>query len=252
MTSSPHDAVDLVEYCNGLDSSRMGRIRLSNGVQRRNRVVYWEMDNETGRKWSAQQYAEKVIDFASAMRAIDPDVRIMMEYYSYGQKWLPHMLEIAGENIQYVIHRSTNIDFFAESLRILDRFNQKYGTDIRHCNTEWLPSPDSPEPFTSKEIPQNFQWEGHIENDYRKTSRFRITRWFYALNAAVTLLDFISIGGRFHLANFNNCVNTWGQNIIESSKEGAWLSPVGQVMHFFRRQTVLFPCEQSYRRVTSL
>lgn len=51
----------------------------------------------------------------------------------------------------------------------------------------------------------------------------------------------MSYGGEYYLANFNNCVNTWGQNVIESSKEAAWLSPMGEVFRFFAQRDDEYP-----------
>ena len=58
--------------------------------------------------------------------------------------------------------------------------------------------------------------------------------------AAHRLLDYMSYGGDFHLANFNNMCNTWGQNVIEASKDTCFLSCAGQVFSFFRRN--FSPC----------
>ena len=43
----------------------------------------------------------------------------------------------------------------------------------------------------------------------------------------------MSYGGEFCLANFNNCCNTWGQNIVNASKESAWLSCAGEMFRLF-------------------
>jgi hypothetical protein len=79
--------------------------------------------------------------------------------------------------------------------------------------------------------------------DYRKVRSFRQIHWFYALNAGRILLDFLAQGGELHSTNFNNCVNTWGQNIIEASKEGAWLSPVGYVYRFLANLDARYPLQ---------
>jgi alpha-L-arabinofuranosidase len=236
MTSTPFEAAELVEYCNGPDESHMGRWRRENGVTRHCKVLLWEMDNEPGRKWSVLQYARQVVKFAEAMRGVDPDIKFMMAYYGFqdGIEWLPQMLEIAGHHVDFVIHREKSKAFIEHSLSIIQEHNQRNGTDIRQVNTEWLANFNAPEPFDDPEIPQNYRWQGRQTiNDYKKIISFRQVHWFYALNAACHLLDYMSLGGEFYLANFNNCVNTWGQNVIESAKEGAWISPAGHVFKFF-------------------
>ncbi|MGA2974599.1 MAG: hypothetical protein ABSF77_04745 [Spirochaetia bacterium] len=244
MTGSPQAAAELVQYCNGLDSSPMGRVRKEHGVHRKGRVRFWEMENEAGRKWSAPQYAEKVAQFARRMREVDPRIVIMMEYYSWGLDWLPRMLEIAGKDVDVVIHRDADPGFMASALSVVQEFNARHGTSIRQANTEWLPDFDSPQPLEDPEVPRTYNWEPS-GNDYRKTLSYRQIRWFYALNAASRIIDYLSYGGGFALANFNNCVNTWGQNIIESAKEGAWLSPAGRVFEFFHLFRDAYPLATS-------
>ena len=83
-------------------------------------------------------------------------------------------------------------------------------------------------------------WDAGIYNDYDKVfSRHQIS-WNYALNGAHRILDYISYGGEFALANFNNMANTYGQNLVEASKDAAWLSCMGEVLALFHRQFA--PC----------
>ena len=203
----------------------------------------FEMDNEAGRKWTALQYAEQVVRFAEAMKAVDPEIELMMMDYSFAgsDHYLDQMLAIAGEHIDYLIARNGSPGYVVPLLARLRAFNSAHGTHIRLVNTEWLPGSDAPEPFDDPEIPQHFRWTGEERNDYRQVLSFRQIRWFYALNGAAQLLDYLSYGGDYYLANFNNCTNTWGQNVIEASKEAAWLSPMGEVFRFFAKRGELYP-----------
>lgn len=245
MSSTPFKAAEFVEYLNGDDSSSMGRFRKENGVIRKRKVRFFEMDNEAGRKWNALDYARNVESFSKAMRAVDPEIKTMMMFYSFdhGEEYLEQMLQIAGKNIDYVISRNGSPTFVNKTLLVLKKYNETNGTHIKLTNTEWLADGNSPEPFEDKEIPQNFRWTSRLEDNYKKVLSYRQIHWFYALNGASRLLDYLSYGGDFFLANFNNCVNTWGQNVIESSKEGAWLSPMGEVFHFFSGQTEKYSLE---------
>ena len=234
MTASPFDAAGLVAYCNGPDESSMGRLRKENGVQRTGKVVYWEMDNENGRKWSALQYARQVVRYATAMREVDPGIRIMMDNYSfpYDLEWLPQMLEIAGKQVDFVITRERSVEYIQKLLLILDDYNRKNSTHIQPVNTEWLADEDVTEPFSDSNVPMQHDW--NVWNKYECALGYRQIRWFYGLSTANTILDYMFLGGAFHLANFNNCANTWGGNIIECSKEGVWKSPAGEVFKFYK------------------
>jgi hypothetical protein len=245
MSSEPYEAAALVEYCNGGDETPMGRVRRGNGIRRDVRVKFWEMDNEASRKWSPIQYAEQVVRFSRAMREVDPGIFVMMEFYSFGLENLAPMLAVAGREIDAVIHRSIAPTFLRAVNESLDPYNQANGTSIVFVNTEWLAETKWHEPFDDVEVPFDFNMGSYGRGDYAKSLNNRQIRWFYALNAATALLDFVQLGRGIHLANFNNCVNTWGQNIIEASKEHAWLSPAGKVFELFRAAKGAVPVGKS-------
>jgi hypothetical protein len=241
MSGTPFSAAELVAYCNGPDDSYMGRLRKEYGIQRTGKVIYWEMDNENGRKWSAPQYARQVVRFAEAMREADPDINIMMDIYSfpYELEWLPQMLDIAGQQVDYVITREKSVEYIQKILQILDDYNRKNNTDILVVNSEWIADENVIEPFKDPGIPMEHDWS--VMNIYEQTLNFRQIRWFYSLSSASAILDFMSLGGSFHLANFNNCANTWGGNIIECSKEGVWKSANGLVFKFYKNFKEKYP-----------
>lgn len=240
MTSNPFQARQLVEYLNAPEDVGMGRLRMLNGRAEPYRVKLFEMDNEPGRKWTALQYAEQCASFAREMRLADPEIEFMMASYEYPIEVLPRMLEIAGPHIDYVVYRQGWPSFVNRVLPIVRAYNEKAGTKIRVANTEWLPSCASIEPFEDPAIPTDFRWKGEITNDYRKIFSTQQASWNYALNGATTLLHYMGYGGEFALANFNNMCNTWGQNVIEATKEECYLSCMGEVFRFFRRNFV--PC----------
>lgn len=234
MTSNAFEAAQLVEYCNGDEKTSMAKLRKFNKVKREKKVRFWEMDNEAARKWAPLQYAEKVVEFSREMRKVDPSIFIMMEYYTYGFDNLTAMLQVAGEYIDAVIHRSTELSLIENSNKVISEYNKQHRTSIVFVNTEWLSEVKWPEPFDDKEVPHDFEMGSYGRSDYKKALNYRQISWFYALNTASILLDFIALEDKIYLANFNNCVNTWGQNVIESSKEKAWLSLVGEVFKVFR------------------
>lgn len=173
-------------------------------------VRLFEMDNEPGRKWTARQYAQKCVEFAREIRLADPGIELMLAAYAYDPELLPIMLEIAGKEIQYVIYRQGNPEFVHQILPVIREYNRKNGTDLKLVNTEWLPSCHSPEPFEDPRMPLDFRWHGEVTNDYANIFGTQQISWNYALNGAHRLLDYISYGGEFALANFNNMCNTWG------------------------------------------
>lgn len=218
----------MVEYLNADENVGMGRLRKLNGNPKPYGVRLFEMDNEPRRKWTALQYAHQCRAFAREMRLADDKIEMMMAAYEYPVEILREMLNICGKDIQYVIYRQGNPEFVNNVLPVIREFNKDNGTCIRLVNTEWLASCSSIEPFEDPEVPIDFKWRGKISNDYRNIlGTFQIS-WNYALNGAHRLLDYISYGGDFALANFNNFCNTWGQNVMEATKDGAYLSCMGK------------------------
>lgn len=235
MYSSPFKARQLVEYLNAPEDVGMGRLRMLNGHRKAYGVTLFEMDNEPNRKWTAKQYAEQCVSFSEEMRLADPHIELMLAAYGYPADALRSMLDIAGHHIDYVIYRQGTPDFVGKVLPVIKEYNKEAGTRIRLANTEWLPSCRSMEPFEDPVIPLDFRWHGEITNDYRTILSTQQRSWNYALNGAHRLLDYISYGGEFALANFNNMCNTWGQNVIEATKDTCYLSCMGSVFSFFRR-----------------
>ena len=234
MTSDPFTARGLVEYLNAPADVGYGRYRVLNGHTKPYHVRLFEMDNEPSRKWPAHQYAKECVNFAREMRLADKRIEFMFAAYSYPLEALAEMLEIVGHDIQYVIYRHGDPVFVSKALKIIRSYNQKAGTSITLANTEWLPSFNSIEPFEMEGVPTDFQWRGLITNDYRTTISIQQRSWNYALNGAHRLLDYMTYGGDFAIANFNNMCNTWGQNLIESDKDTCFLSNMGEVFRFFK------------------
>lgn len=235
MSSTPFKARQLVEYLNAPEDVGMGRLRALNGHPRPYGVRLFEMDNEPGRKWTASQYCDACVEFAREMRLADPDIELMFAAYAYPPELLGDMLKAVGGSVQYLIYRQGDPDFVHRVLPVVRDYNARHGAALRLVNTEWLPPCTSPEPFSDPEIPTDFHWRGEILNDYRKVFSLQQMSWNYALNGARRLLEYMSYGGEFALANFNNMCNTWGQNLIEAWHEGSALSNMGRVFAMFRR-----------------
>jgi alpha-L-arabinofuranosidase len=96
------DAVDWVEYCNGPASSTWGAVRAANGHPEPYNVRYWEIDNETWGAGSAA-YCAKVQVFAPAMKAVDPNIKIIACGGSgYDQSWNQAVINACATIIDYI------------------------------------------------------------------------------------------------------------------------------------------------------
>ena len=76
------EAAHWVEYCNGSADTPYGKLRAANGDPEPYRVKYWGIGNEMYGDWQlghldATKYALKSIEFARAMKAVDPSIKLV-------------------------------------------------------------------------------------------------------------------------------------------------------------------------------
>ncbi len=67
-----------------------------------------------------------------------------------------------------------------------------------------------------------------------KTNKcFLFSKWSYALDAAAILMMWQRYGQSIDFINFNNLANTHAQSVIETPKEGAFVTAAGMIMRRF-------------------
>ncbi|MEO1223760.1 MAG: alpha-L-arabinofuranosidase C-terminal domain-containing protein [Pseudomonadota bacterium] len=81
-TGTPEEAARWVEYCNGGSETEMGRLRAANGHEAPFKVTTWFVGNEQFGNWQvghcdAETYARLYLDYAAAMRAVDPSLNLI-------------------------------------------------------------------------------------------------------------------------------------------------------------------------------
>ncbi|MBE6724132.1 MAG: hypothetical protein E7576_02880 [Ruminococcaceae bacterium] len=215
------EAAAWVEYCNGDLGTEGGRQRAANGREKPYNVKYWEMDNECHRWFRAEEYAEACVLYSETMKAVDPTIKIGMISYCYGNEALKKMIEIAGEHIDFLADRGFDENDLRGKLSILNDFNQAHGTNIKYCNTEWLPLNGADK---TNMVPRS---------ETRVSKSFLFSKWSYALDAATILMMWQRYGESIDFINFNNLANTHSQSVIETAKEGAFVTASGMMMHRF-------------------
>ena len=258
MTSSPFRAFQQIEYMNGSPDEGMGRWRKLNGHEEPYHVKLIELDNEPARKWTCEQYANKCVEFMQEMNRQGSKLEYIIAAYSYGLENLERLLEITGKYISHVGFRDSSPEFMEKAIPIVEKYNRENNTRLKLANTEWPAPVSSIEKFEDENLDTNFRWRGKIENDYTKSYSTYLQNWNAALNVAKRTLDHISYGGEiFEISNFNNLCNTWGQNVINASKDKCWMSCCGRVFRFIRGHfspcvaaTVTTDCDGVYAFMT--
>ncbi len=114
--ATPAEAAAWVEYVNGPTTSKYGAMRAANGHSAPYGVEQWELGNETFGAWvrghvDAETYAHSAVEYAHAMRTVDPKIRLIAvgEGTGKGDNWNSAVLRIAGSVINYLaIHDYTS------------------------------------------------------------------------------------------------------------------------------------------------
>ena len=206
-----------VEYCNGDISTPMGALRGSNGHPEPYRVRYWEMDNETFRWFSAEEYARAVVRYSRAMKSADPDIQIGLCSYHDFRTQVEAMLEICGNDVDFLADRVCAPDNIAYKVEILRRWNSNHAHKLYYCDTEALQNrPNALAPFTA----EYYEKEGISIREARRT-------WIYGLTLVGNLLNYHRYGDIVRFMCFNNLCNTAGQSVVEVAKERVLLSICG-------------------------
>lgn len=92
------EAAEWVDYCN----NPKNQLRISNGAKNPYNVRYWQIGNETSyekRGFDVETAAQKTLEFAKAMHAVDPSIKLI----GWGDSgWAKRMCEVAGDEIDYI------------------------------------------------------------------------------------------------------------------------------------------------------
>jgi alpha-N-arabinofuranosidase len=129
---TPRDAAAEVEYFNGGEETRWGRIRARNGHPEPYHVKYWQIGNEVG----GPKYDASVKAFAEAMRQVDPTIRVLSSYPS------SETLRDSGGYLDYLCphhYECGDLQGKAHDFDTLEEQIRKYGggKDVRIAVTEW-------------------------------------------------------------------------------------------------------------------
>ena len=101
-SAGPKEAADWVDYCNNPDNKQ----RKSNGAVEPFGLKLWQLGNETSfdpKGFDCETAAKKTVEFAKAMRHVDPSIQII----AWGDSgWARRMIEVAGDMVNYVAYHT--------------------------------------------------------------------------------------------------------------------------------------------------
>jgi alpha-N-arabinofuranosidase len=108
-TGSLPECLRWIEYCNGTADTPQGRRRQANGIEAPYGVTYWGIGNENWGAWEAGHmdaaaYARKLKTWATAVREVQPEARILAVGSAAGEDptWDRAVLDQAAELIDFL------------------------------------------------------------------------------------------------------------------------------------------------------
>jgi len=224
-------AVEEVEYANGGPDTPLGRLRARNGHPEPYGVVWWGIGNEMYGGWQLghmplEQYIEKNNEFADALRAGDPSIKLIA--VGAVGKWSEGMMQHAADHmdlisehfyvrdqpdlIAHVAQPRERVRAIAEAHRGYRRhFDSLRGKDIRIALDEW-----------------NYWYGPHVFGELG-------VRYFLkdALGVAAALNEFARHSDMYFMANYAQTVNVIGA--VKTTKTDACFATTGLALALYRR-----------------
>jgi alpha-L-arabinofuranosidase len=238
------EAADLVAYCNlPANKHPLAKLRASHGVRKPFGIRFWELDNEVHRWFEPEEYARSAVEYSRAMKAVDPSIQIGLVTYgerinadhkprvTYHER-VPAMLDIAGQHIDFLADRGPSArEYLQQIIGWMNDYNRQHGTRIRYCETEKLFYEQFPD----------------VENRIRPTDgyskSFMFSKWFYAMKAIMDYMAYQRAGGDIDFVIFNNLANTHSQCVIDTPKEGVFITAAGIAMSQLAHSPAAWPLQ---------
>jgi len=231
-----------VEYCNSDKSTLYGKLRADNGYANPHNINVWFVGNEQFGNWqvghvNAETYAQRYLEFASAMRQIDNALTLIgvgVPSNLYGH-WNERVLQIAGDymdqlSVHYYSIRTEKWDTPPSPEHLfLPKIAASY--EVEQMLDSTLEIMDS---HTNTPIPMAFdEWNtyyGAKSPDYLEDYNLADALYTGALlNACINRADRIKYSAIYHLTNAMACYiisPLYDWQPIGLGRGGAWV-PVG-------------------------
>ena len=235
-------AVAELEYANGKASTPMGRVRSQNGHVEPYRVKWWGVGNEMYGGWQLghmplEDYIKKHNQFADAMRAADPSVKLVAVGATgpWSEGMMAHSadhMDLVSEHF-YCHEKPSLIGHVAQMpARVKDKADahRRYrkeidslaGKDVRIALDEW-----------------NYWYGEYVYGELG-------TRYFLkdALGVAAALNEYVRQSDIFFMANYAQTVNVIG--CIKTTKTAASFATTGLVLKLYRHRFGVLPVAVEY------
>ena len=206
-------AADWVAYANApAGSNPMADLRVKDGQITPLKIQYWELENEAFRFFqTAETYGDACAVYARAMKAVDPTIKLgICTYGDLLSEQLPKVLEICGEQIDFLADRGISEENISRKIGIIRAYNEKHGTKIRYSNTEYVVGSAATRASQRKVV--------------QETGSKLMPRvsWGYTLDWANVLMQWQRHGGDVIFTCYNQFANNHQSSVLDTPREGCF------------------------------
>ncbi len=198
------EILEEIEYCNGTTTSPWGRVRTAMGHPEPFHVQYWQIGNEQ----AGQEYEQRMVDYARAIRAKHPQLTLLASYPS------DNILFNLSDEVDYVCpHIYTPYAASVENglVRLEQKIREKAKNKaLRIAVTEW----------------------NHTGGHWGWARAWLLTM-FNALNAARMFNLYQRHGDWIHIANRSNMTNSCNSGILQTSPSDIYFTPTYYVQRAY-------------------
>lgn len=259
-TGTPEEARDWVEYCNGAPGSRWADARVRGGHPEPYGVRYWALGNEISGAWemgytaTPEEYIRRARDFATAMKAADPDIQLVLSgaHFPVGfpqPHWNREVLSALHEHADFVsMHHYIGHDYaddirarhaemgvaavhdhLTEYMRLLEDAVGIVRQDIRLVNHD-KGTPAKPIGIALDEYNPWYKTGDDPDRDDRLTEEYHLAD---TLLVAAYFGIFLRNADVLTLANMAQLVNTLPAMVCESGGKGFYRQGISYVQELF-------------------
>jgi len=216
--ATAEEAAAWVEYCNGPATSTYGAMRARDGHPDPYHVIFWEIGNEIWGDWvrghsDAETYARNLTRYASAMRAVDPSIKVI----AVGEDdmgWNRTVLQRAGERLDYLAihHYYGQRDSRGDVKRLLARplYYEHFYEEMKEA-IEQLPPDRRPRLAIN-------EWG----LDLPESQQYSIIAALYGAR----LMNVFERSDLVSMSAVSDLVNGWPGGIIQASRHGVFVTPI--------------------------
>jgi alpha-N-arabinofuranosidase len=185
-----------IEYCNGAADTRWGSVRAAMGHPQPFNVHYWQIGNEQ----SGDEYEQRMVDYAHAIRTRHPDLTLLTSYPS------DNILRNLSDEVDYVcphIYTPYGADVAQEMQSLIDKIRQQArNKKLKIAVTEW----------------------NHTGGHWGWARAWLLTQ-FNALNAARMFNLYQRHGDMVDIANRSNMTNSCNSGILQTRPLDMYVTP---------------------------